>query len=270
MLPGNPGKLYLHNGKKGQFLSLFAVSKRWKVAQVCYISCTLSKSGGFRHQVHFLCLCTVQCAWHNCVSASMYLSSGESPVRASQKFSAFYFSGSLSLSSTPLSPWTPSQAPTSPSPRNVSSSARKQFSRQWWDTDCAGRRPLHGLQEKSTKLFLVFYPRIGWALLPMWTCCLLWQALEAAQVRLFPSWWDFSLVVKLFSLLVRLFYSWWDYFPTWWYFFPSWWVPDDHFCWLGWLRILFSMMNHSTSETTIGRVFPSQLTKINIIVKLFF
>ena len=118
--------------------------------------------------------CTVRCTWHNCVSPSS--SPHEILLCAHLKNSQLstYFSGSLSLSSTPLSPRTPSQAPTSPSPRNVSASARKQLSRQWWDTDCAGRRPLHGLQEKSTKLFLVFYSRVGWALLPMWTCCLLW------------------------------------------------------------------------------------------------
>ena len=44
--------------------------------------------------------CTVRLAQ---LSFSFYLSSGESPVCASQKFSAFYFSGSLSLSPARLS-----------------------------------------------------------------------------------------------------------------------------------------------------------------------
>ena len=66
---------------------------------MCCISCTLPKSGGFRHQVHFLCLCTVQCAALGTIVFPLL----PSPVRASQKFSAFYFSGSLSLSLARLS-----------------------------------------------------------------------------------------------------------------------------------------------------------------------
>ena len=60
-----------------------------------------SKIWGFRHQVHFLCLCTVQCAWHNCLSPST--SPQENLLCAYLKNSQLSTSAAVSLSLARLS-----------------------------------------------------------------------------------------------------------------------------------------------------------------------
>ena len=103
MLPGNPGKLYLHNGKKGQFFVLICCFQKVKSSTgllhllYSFKIRGLSPPSSFPLPVH----CTVRCAWHNCVSPST--SPQENLLCAHLKNAQLSTSAAVSLSLARLS-----------------------------------------------------------------------------------------------------------------------------------------------------------------------